>query len=373
MHTYQRGKPISGPTAWRGSSFRSPAEFTVRVPHEVIAELDALSRTPAFVDRRYDQVALAEFGGEHLARFMDTQVRPQVYDGRGFVLIEGIDPSRYTVGELEKFYWLLGQHLGEPVSQSAAGDFLGHVEDRTPQGATESARGYIGRRVLPLHTDGGDVMGLMCIRTAKSGGTSVLSSVHTIYNELLTRAPHLLPILFRGYRYHRKGEQAPGSAMITPYFVPVFCDVDGMLSSHYVRSSIEVAHRDSQEPLAGEDREALELFDAIANSERNRLEFDLQPGHILLANNYTTLHARTEFEDFQEKERKRLMLRLWLMSNPRWNVPRELLVYENASGRPGVDPRPGGSPASADYLVRYVQDSAAMAHAGVRRRDSVPG
>ena len=202
--------------------------------------------------------------------------------------------------------------------------------------------------MLPLHTDGGDVMGLMCVRTSRSGGTTVMSSVHTIYNELLRTAPQLLPTLFRGYRYHRRGEQAEGAPILTPYFVPVFHDVGGMLSSHFVRSSIEVAARESGTALEGIEREALEAVDTAAHS----------------------LDARTEFEDHDEKERKRLMFRLWLLSHPRWNVPQELLVYENKSGRPGVDPKPGGSQASADYIHRYVGESAAMAHAQVKRRDT---
>ena len=370
MYNYQPGKAITGATAWRKDSFKGTADFTVHMPAEIISELETISRDERFRGARYDQLEVAQFGGQKLRAFMDSAVRPQIYEGRGFVLIDGIDASRYRVPERETFYWRLGQYLGEPVSQSAAGDFLGHVEDRTPPGASESARGYIGRRVLPLHTDGGDVMGLMCVRTSRSGGTTVMSSVHTIYNELLRTAPHVLHTLFRGYRYHRRGEQADGSPIITPYYVPVFHDVGGMLSSHFVRSSIEVAARESGAPLQGLDLEALEAFDKVANSEDTRIEFDLQPGQVLLANNYTTLHARTEFEDHAEKERKRLMFRLWLVSQPRWNVPQELLVYENQSGRPGVDPKPGGSPASADYIHRYVGESAAMAHAQVKRRDT---
>lgn len=367
MQNYRPGEPIRGESAWKADTFKTPADFTVSIPQPVIAEFEVLMTRESFRTQPFHRIQLDELNPVALNAFMRDHVRPQVYGGRGFVLLDGLDASRYSLEQLEKFYWLMGQTLGEPLSQSAAGDFLGHVEDRTAPGAKESARGYIGRRVLPLHTDGGDVMGLMCVRTSRSGGTTVMSSVHTIYNELLEQSPQLLQHLFRGYKYHRRGEQAEGAPIVTPYDVPVFHDVDGMLSSHYVRSSIEVAHRELGQPLAGADLEALEAFDRAANSPANRIEFDLRPGQVLLANNYTTLHARTEFEDFEEKERKRLMLRLWLVSSPRWNVPKELFVYENKSGRPGVDPKPGGSPASADYLHRYASTSAAMAHEQVKR------
>lgn len=362
MNRYRPGRPVGGPSAWHARSFSGPADFTVRMPEAVVRELRSLVQDPQVRSLRYDQLDVRRFEHDAARRFMDEHVRPHVYGGRGFVLVDGLDAASFGVGELEKIYWLLGQSLGEPVSQSAAGDFLGHVEDRTPAGAKEYARGYIGRRVLPLHSDGDDVMGLMCIRPARSGGTTVLSSVHTIHDELLATAPEVLPVLFEGFHYHRKGEQADGAPLLTPYRVPVLHDVDSMLACHYVRSSIEVAQRETGRPMPADQAAALEAFDCVANAEHNRIEFDLRAGQMLFANNYTLLHARTEFEDFDERERKRLMLRLWLVSAPRWNVPRELLVYENASDRPGIDPKPGGSQASADYLHRYAGDSAALAH-----------
>jgi alpha-ketoglutarate-dependent taurine dioxygenase len=39
---------------------------------------------------------------------------------------------------------------------------------------------------------------------------------------------------------------------------------------------------------------------------------DLQPGDIQLVSNHSVLHARTEYEDFAEEQKKRLPLRLWL-------------------------------------------------------------
>jgi len=38
----------------------------------------------------------------------------------------------------------------------------------------------------------------------------------------------------------------------------------------------------------------------------------LAPGDLQILNNYTTLHSRTEYEDFENSEEKRLLFRLWL-------------------------------------------------------------
>ena len=53
---------------------------------------------------------------------------------------------------------------------------------------------------------------------------------------------------------------------------------------------------------------AMELFDGIA--EQLCVEFMLEPGEMLVCDNFSTLHSRTSFAD--SEERKRYLLRLWL-------------------------------------------------------------
>jgi hypothetical protein len=67
-------------------------------------------------------------------------------------------------------------------------------------------------------------------------------------------------------------------------------------------------------------------------------------------NNYTIMHARSEFEDWGDPNKNRLMLRLWLdvERNARPVIP-YIHIYENAGGRSGIDPRPGRLPAGAAY------------------------
>jgi hypothetical protein len=42
------------------------------------------------------------------------------------------------------------------------------------------------------------------------------------------------------------------------------------------------------------------------------LDMDLQPGDIQLLSNHTNLHARTEYEDYEDLAKRRHLLRLWL-------------------------------------------------------------
>ena len=75
-------------------------------------------------------------------------------------------------------------------------------------------------------------------------------------------------------------------------------------------------------------------FDLISPSQQDALEalaedpamhatFSLRAGDVLLLNNWTTFHRRSEFVDVAEPERKRHLLRVWLsMPNSRPIDPR---------------------------------------------------
>jgi hypothetical protein len=115
----------------------------------------------------------------------------EIENGRGFVLLRGISRARYDDAECELLYWGLGVHLGAPVSQNARGHVLGHVRDEGRIIADPNARAYQTNQRMDFHTDmlPVDVLGLFCLRTAKSGGASKLVSALTIHNVLRAERP----------------------------------------------------------------------------------------------------------------------------------------------------------------------------------------
>jgi hypothetical protein len=346
---------ITGPTAWKAAQFSDKRSFSLPIPTDACGELLSLVKRPAIAGKRFDELTREDFEREAAAcqalAAYARGIREAIYSGRGFVVVSGIPLDGLSLQDTERLYWLMGLYLGDPVSQSARGDKLGYVEDQTEAGKKASARGYVSRRQLFMHTDSCDIVGLMCVRTAKAGGRSIMASAHAVYNDLLTDAPAALPQLFEGYPYSRRGEQAADAEPITPYKVPVFASVDGRLYCHYVRDIIRVAFRDLGVELTGQDKAAMDAFDAAATSDANVLEFDLAAGDILFMDNFSMLHARSEFEDWDEKERKRLLLRLWLQSRPRWPSPPNMQIFQNKSGRSGIDPQPGGAVATGNFTM----------------------
>jgi hypothetical protein len=332
---------------WRGSDIRSKDEiaFDLTAKHATALE-ELLGRF------QKEKLALGDIQPSHcrhpaldadLARVFD-----EIQDGRGIVIIRGIPVSGHSVDDVGMMFWALGTHLGRGVSQSARGDLLGLVRDETPPGQPENARGYTSRRELTLHVDLAQIVGLMCVRQSRSGGESQYASGLAIYEEIQAKRPDLMPVLRRGFPYHRRGEQGATQPAITPYDIPVFSERDGRISVFMVREIFNAAFRELNRQFTPEEIDAIDTFRAAA--KKLQFETRLEAGEATFLNNYTVMHARSEFVDWDEPDQKRLMLRLWLDAerNQRPVVP-NIHVYENEGGRSGIDAQPGGMPAIAAY------------------------
>jgi hypothetical protein len=235
----------------------------------------------------------------------------EVLNGRGFVLIQRLPIERWTRRQAAIAFLIIGAHLGNLRMQNAEGHLLGHVRDLGRSSDDPNTRIYQTRERQTFHTDSCDVVGLLCLQTAKSGGLSSLVSSPTIFNEMRRRRPDLLRVLMEPIETDRRGEVPEGGK---PYFnIPVFNYHDGLISTIYQRQYIESARRfPGVAPLTPIQIEALNLFDELANDPKLNLMMELQPGDIQFVHNHTILHDRTAFEDYEEPERKRHLLRLWL-------------------------------------------------------------
>ena len=337
---------INHPMAWRGGDFsKDDIAFDLSRKHVAALE-DVLLRV------RGAGLALGQIGAEdcrHPALDRDLErVLDEIQEGRGIVIVRGMPVDAHSVEEVAAMFWAIGTHFGRGVSQSALGDVLGLVRDETLPGEPGSARGYLSRRELSLHVDLAQIVGLMCVREARGGGYSQYASGLAVHNEILASRPDLMPVLYRGFPYHRRGEEASSATPITPYDVPVFSNTDGHVSVFMVREIINAAFRELGRDFTPEEIDAIDTFRATA--QQLQFETRLEPGEASFLNNYTVMHARSEFDDWEEPRKKRLMLRLWfdVERNAR-PVVSEIHIYENIDGRSGIDPQPGRLPAVAKY------------------------
>ena len=322
-------KPIVGRSAWRPADFASRDAYTVALTSTHLAAFDAALARSRATGRAAEDLGQEDFPLGPIAADVSAWC-DEVLPGRGFVVLRGLTRDRYSEEDLATIFWGLGTRLGRAVSQSSMGDRIGHVTD--VGGKDRRERAYRNSRELTMHTDRCDVIGMMCLNTAMSGGISGYSSVHTIHNEILATRPALLEPLYAGFRYHRRGEELPGEPPITEDPVPVLSESEGAVSAVYLRAYMEMAAKELGTPLSDAQIAALDYFDEVAARPDIKLEFMLEPGETIFFNNCTMLHNRTAFEDHPDAARKRHLLRLWLMLDGRRPLAPVVHVYKGTQG-----------------------------------------
>jgi len=207
---------------------------------------------------------------------------------------------------------------------------------------------------LRAHNDITAMLSLACWNTSKSGGESVIVSGVTVHDEIERRAPHMLERLYRGYHYHRMGEEGPDEEDTTPFTVPVFANVEGDLSVRYQRSGIAAGHRALNLPLSDQDIEAFNLFDELALDPAHRIVFTLERGSMMILNNYVLLHARKRFINHDDPVRSRRLVRMWHDAPGFRHIPKEF----NHFSANGVPPQEGKH-CTFDFRKLYEDDPAA--------------
>jgi len=104
----------------------------------------------------------------------------------------------------------MGSWLGGFRSQNAKGHLLGHVKDLGLDIRDPRVRYYQTNRRLEYHTDSIDIVGLLCLKTAKAGGESYLASSMTVIQRGARARPDLVPALFEPFPTDRRGEVPEG-------------------------------------------------------------------------------------------------------------------------------------------------------------------
>jgi hypothetical protein len=304
-------RPLETHIDWHSDDVSDPEVWTLRLTDTDQRELDhALETAKSHSDNLLD-IGLEQFPLDRLAKKLEG-VERDLMDGRGFTRISTLDAGEYSDDELTMLYWGIGIHLGDPWPQNAKGHVMGDVTDQGKALSDPTFRGNeLGQVALDYHTDGADLIGLMCLRTAKTGGLSCVANVVAIYNDLVKERPDLVEALYEPLPYDLRGEQAPGASPF--YTFPVFTEHAGRLFVRFIPAYIRASQRHADAPRVSQKAlEGLDVVSAMARDPRYNVYMDLQPGEMQFINNYHVLHGRTSYEDDIAHGYKRHLKRLWL-------------------------------------------------------------
>lgn len=316
-------KVLETQAEWRRADVADQAQWTLLLTEAEKAEIDAAVRhAQAASGGDLLRITKDDFPlptlGARLAAFND-----ELINGRGFGLIRGVDRKRYNNDEMCVIYWGVGMHLGKPWAQNKYGHLLGDVTDQGKRPGDPTARGNeIGGDALPYHSDGSDLVGLMCLARPASGGLSMVANAVAIHNDMVKLRPDLAAELYNPQPYDFRGEEAPGAR---PWYVmPTFTEHDGRLFVRYIGRYIDASQRHDTAPrITPRAREALDLLDSMANDPDYNVVMDFQPGDMQFVNNYHVLHSRSPYVDDKPAGKVRHLKRLWLETpliedRPRW-------------------------------------------------------
>ncbi|KAA6123084.1 TauD/TfdA family dioxygenase [Cupriavidus cauae] len=300
------------PQPWTARQASEDRSWVLRLnAAQVQGMREALAHAKA-VNKPLLEMEQADFPLNDAARDVLRQAIETTQGRWGMCLLKGFPVDEWTEQEARLAYWGMSLHMGVARTQNRASEIMNDVRNEGGEYKVKGGRGYNTNAGLDFHQDSCDVVGLLCRRTAKAGGTSKVISSIALYDEVQRRRPDLIPVLKGTFFHSYQGTQDPSQP---PYYrCPIFGSHPEYFAARTNRKNTVAAQRDFPElpRLSPQQIEALDLLDELMPSELLCYTMELEQGDMQLLNNYVTLHSRTPFEDHDEPDRKRHLFRLWL-------------------------------------------------------------
>ncbi len=320
---------------WRGQDLAKRKNWCFELDDRDNLEIDsALSRLR---DRKisWETMGREDFPLMKLAVKL-AEIEKELEFGCGIARLKGLAVDKYGEDDLKRIWWGLGLYLGTARHQDYQGLLLREITDLNED--TDARMGHVmqtrtGERFIsskartasngPLryHTDRCDVVGLLCVHPAQSGGQNRIASTAAVHDHILAQRPDLLALLYEAYPRSRLGEEGGGENSI--YHLPIFGLCEGKLTSHYSRTYIEAAQEvPGATQLSDLQWEALELLQS--SCDLLAMEMQLEPGDMQFLNNHMVYHARAAYQDSQmDNIPRRLLYRLWLSTPCSRRLPKD--------------------------------------------------
>ena len=292
--------------AWDKTLSDKKEQFVVHFDSEIIQELterrnelDSINKNdlPLFKKK------ILDFRNERLL------------DGVGLFVIDGICMESFSVKEKTSIYTLAAKILGELIIQNIQQEKIVEVKDvgksmKTGGRYHETKEGGSHHTDSPQWKNVPDYIGLFCVHNAKKGGTNLFLSAYTIHNRILQERKDLLDIFYEKFHFDKRGEFKDGESPTV--FEPIFELKDEKLYFRYLRNYIDAGHDIQNQPLSQPQKDALTYLDNLMHVEDIAMKYDLKPGDMVFSDNHWVVHGRMLFEDYDDENLKRFMLRTWI-------------------------------------------------------------
>ncbi|EGX92096.1 TfdA family oxidoreductase [Cordyceps militaris CM01] len=340
---------LGSPMSWLGSQYADASSYAVLLSSEDLAELQNALLQFKSLELDGDLVDRTNFPLPTLSKKLKA-MQHEVYNGRGFALLRGLDVNQYSVDDLTIIYLGIQCYIGNRFGrQDKKGNMIVHIvaDNSSPINANHhrhsTAPIAVADKNKTFHNEeSGDVISWLTRSTAASGGKCIIASAHTIYNILAATRPDLIRVLARSDwpfalpKFHCR---------------PVLQHHEGRMMLNFGRAALlgSASHpRPATLPaLSALQVEALDAIEAVARA--TQLEMTTAAGDVHFVNNFAVLHRREGFVDGPAAREKRHLVRMRLRDDDLgWAVPDALRdEWAQAFGDAGakvwhVEPMPEG-------------------------------
>lgn len=319
---------------WTAGELQHDDSWIVRLPTSVTDNLIDVSRRVMAREHNLFGMTRKDFDFSSDVREIIDLAAGEINQRSGIALLKGVPVDDLDIYTIEVLYWGLGLHLGIPRPQGKMSQFISHVRDDGGTYRSTKGRGYNTNAKLDFHSDGSDIVGLICVKQAQEGGNSMVTHSIRAFRLLQQERPDLAECLMQPFVFSRQGEQASDEP--PHYRASIVGEKNGQLFCRYIRNHINSAQQtfDDIERLSPLQIEAMDRFDQMLQREDLCYHMRLEKGDIQLLNNHFVLHSRTEYVDFPDPAEKRHLLRLWLSSYQGQALPDNWTdVYKNVAPR----------------------------------------
>ena len=292
--------------AWDKTLSDKREQFVVHLDSEIIQEL---------IERRNELDSINKNDLPLFKKKILNFRNERLLDGVGLFVIDGICMESFSVKEKTSIYTLASKILGELIIQNIKQEKIVEIKDigksmKTGGRYHETKEGGSHHTDSPQWKNVPDYLGLFCVHNAKKGGTNLFLSAYTIHNRILQERKDLLDIFYEKFYFDKRGEFKDGESPTV--FQPIFELKNKKLFFRYLRNYIDAGHDIQNQPLSQLQKDALTYLDNLMRMEDIALKYDLKPGDMVFSDNHWVVHGRTSFEDYDDENLKRFMLRTWI-------------------------------------------------------------
>ncbi|OAD01551.1 hypothetical protein MUCCIDRAFT_153706 [Mucor lusitanicus CBS 277.49] len=311
---------LEGPKLWKGSDYEGKeSEWVYELTEQELKEIDDAVHDFEATEKHFSEINKETFPLPTFGAKIKALTEENVVEGRGFIVIRGLNPDKYTRAQNIIAYTGVSAYVGKRGLQGR--HTIAHIKDLVPEkGLDEITAPAFTNDHQVYHTDAGDIISLYAIGVAEEGGKSRIASSWTVYNEIAKTRPDLIHTLSQDWPF-----QTDLNKEKEPYFLrPLLYYVDNKLIIQYARRNFtgfgKNPRREDIPPITEAQAEALDALHFTA--EKVNLGVDFQKGDIQYINNLSIFHARDGYTDSEKNTRH--LLRHWLHPENAWKLPPQL-------------------------------------------------